>query len=305
MSEFVRFSCVALKYGLRIFYIEGEIKMGQAKIIVSRASSMIGCLAKHKLELDGIIVGELKNGETLEIPIGVGNHTLKFIALGKCEKSININIAEETNTIHINIKYSKSSGKLEIHTDDIQNISGSNSEIASMQRKNTIPTGAAIAIVIVIVVAMISIISVISNTSNSGQNINEVSQDENLQTGEKIIYSGDNAKITYLGIDEPKTGLTLFTMSLKLENHFDKNAFITLSDSYINDTAVQFLGGNLTYEGVKPNKNAVCVFTFGYNNLGISKVEDINKVEFKIKLTNPDNFSEVLLETETITLLKE
>lgn len=119
---------------------------------------------------------------------------------------------------------------------------------------------------------------------------------------ERVVYSDENVTITYLGVDDPYTGLTLFFMDLRIENNFDKNAFIVLSEGYINDTAISFLGGNATFEGIKPNKKAVCRFTFGYDGLGITKIEDIYKIEFKIKLVNPDDFSEVLLETDTITI---
>ena len=280
--------------------------MEQLKIVIKRVSAIIACGKTYKLELDGVIVGKLKNGGMIEIPIDVGKHILRFIAFGKCEKSINIIISEETETIHINTKISNISGNIELQTNNTQNIIKSNNEGDLKQNKSTLPVSAVIAItVIVIVVTIFSIICAIPFSSNSENSISATFQEENQKTNEKVVYSDEHAKITYLGIDDPKTGLAIFTMSIKVENNFDKNAFIMLNEGYINDMAVQFFGGNISYEGIKPNKSAVCVFTFGYDKLGITKLDDINKVEFKIKLTNPDDFSDVLLETDTITLFKE
>ncbi len=279
--------------------------MGQVKIIISREAAIVGSLTKRKIELDGFVVGVLKNGQTIEITASDGNHILKFFALGKCEKTININIAEGTQTIHINIKYNKLSGKLELQTDDTQNISTNNANVNQKQNRKGFSVVAAIAIVIVVFVSVISFVYIMSDTSTIENNSPKTSHEQILYNGEKEIYKDEKIKITYLGLSDPKSGLTLFNMSLKLENNFNKNVFTTLTDSYINDTAVQFLGGNLSFEGIKPNKKGVCVFTFGYDKMGISKIEDINKIEFKIKLVNPDDFSEIILETDTITLTNE
>ena len=51
-----------------------------------------------------------------------------------------------------------------------------------------------------------------------------------------------------------------------------------------------------------PGKKSICAFAFGYANTGINSIEDVKKMEFKIKLTNSDKYSETLLSTDTITL---
>ncbi len=50
-----------------------------------------------------------------------------------------------------------------------------------------------------------------------------------------------------------------------------------------------------------PGKNAVGVFILGYNNTGISSIDEIEKLQFKIQLYD-ENFSESLLKTSDITL---
>lgn len=94
-------------------------------------------------------------------------------------------------------------------------------------------------------------------------------------------------------------GVTAFNLSLKIENNSDKKVVATLVDGYANDTAV-FFGSAVPVE-IMPGKNAFGVFILGYNNTGISSIDEIEKLQFKIQLYD-ENFSESLLKTSDITL---
>lgn len=80
---------------------------------------------------------------------------------------------------------------------------------------------------------------------------------------------------------------------------YKRKVVATLVDGYANDTAV-FLGSGVPVE-IMPSKNAVGVFILGYNNTGISSIDEIKKLQFKIQLYD-ENFSESLLKTSDITL---
>ena len=49
-----------------------------AKIIIRRKSSMVGSIQNHDVYRLNTFVGNLKNGQTLEIPVDVGIHMLSF-----------------------------------------------------------------------------------------------------------------------------------------------------------------------------------------------------------------------------------
>jgi hypothetical protein len=168
--------------------------------------------------------------------------------------------------------------------------------------------------VLLVVLVVLLIARFYGNNLDENNTINELSS-ENVSLNdekhitpveetqeEKVVYFDDMIKLTYLGVDDPNTGLTMFFIQFRLENKYDKNVFVISNEEYVNDTAVSFIGGNVSFEGIKPGKKAVCNFGFGYDGMGITNVDEIYKVEFKLKLVNPDDFSEVYLETDTITI---
>lgn len=148
------------------------------------------------------------------------------------------------------------------------------------------------------------------DTSTKNNDITQATQSEESNEKSKenaeekadpnVLYSDDNYKITYKKLKEIP-GITMATLQLKLENNSDKNAFITLSDSYVNDTAITFLGGNSGFDGILPGKSSICTFVFGYDGI-LESVDDIEKLEFKIQIADPDNMSTKLLQTDTITI---
>lgn len=124
-----------------------------------------------------------------------------------------------------------------------------------------------------------------------------------LALSDTVLYSDDNVKVSYSGVDDPGTGMNMFRLTLNIENNYEKNVLAYLEECYINDTKANVFGGNSDLDGIKPGKKASCRFLLTYEPSEISKVEDINKLEFKIKLRGTD-FDE-LFTTETITLSKK
>ncbi len=158
---------------------------------------------------------------------------------------------------------------------------------------------------VVAVVVVFSIVNSIITGSDSdipsSKDTSGSQQTEEVKDDERVLYEDDNFKISYIDITDPNSGLTMYIMNLKLENKSEKSVLISLEETYINDTQVQFLGGNLSFDGTLPGKKSICSFSFGYDKLGIKSIEDIKNIEFKIELTDTD-FSEVYLETDTIKI---
>lgn len=131
---------------------------------------------------------------------------------------------------------------------------------------------------------------------------NSVLINKALAVSNETIYSDDNIEVKYSGIDDPGTGMNMFRMTLNVENKFEKNILIYLDECYINDSKVNVLGGNADFDGIKPYKKAACRFLLTYDPAEISKIDDINKIEFKINIKDKD--FENMLTTDTITLEK-
>jgi predicted nucleic acid-binding Zn-ribbon protein len=126
---------------------------------------------------------------------------------------------------------------------------------------------------------------------------NEQSQKQNLYETKKSLVAFEGIDSEFVKLYDPKTGATAFALQLNLKNNGSEEVTVSLADGYINDTAIQFMTGLPVT--IAPGKKAVGIYMFGYNNLGLSKIEEIQKVEFKIALLN-NSFD--LKKSEQITL---
>ena len=154
----------------------------------------------------------------------------------------------------------------------------------------------------IVIIFTIIIIAAITSEDTSSNNDTTQSTTENTtqqEQTEKVIYTDDNFKVTYVDFVDPKSGVTAFNLLLKIENNSDTEVVASLTDGYANDTAV-FFGSGMPVK-IKPGKNAVGAFVLGYANTGITSIDEINTLEFKIVLYT-ENYSEKILETEDIVL---
>lgn len=123
--------------------------------------------------------------------------------------------------------------------------------------------------------------------------------EDSADVSEQIVYQDDQFTVTYLDLKDT-TGVTMATMTFRVENHSDKNVWLSLPEGYANDTSVTFLGGN-ALNGIAPDKSAVVAFTFGYNNI-LEDFDDLEKLEFKVAIIDSDSILTTLAESKTITL---
>ena len=116
---------------------------------------------------------------------------------------------------------------------------------------------------------------------------------------DRIIYENADVRITYVDIKYLE-GLYCY-FSLKVENFSDKNMFLRVTESYLNDTSVISSSGQL--EDIKPGKNAYITFTMLGSQNFISSINDIKNIEFKITIYSDGMFgSNIILETDIIKL---
>lgn len=105
-------------------------------------------------------------------------------------------------------------------------------------------------------------------------------------TTEQVLVDNDVVKVTFVEIyEEPSLPGNCF-LRVKVENKSDKTVTVSLTDTYVNDTA-QMMGSGVPMT-LAPGKNSQAPFFFGYTNLGISTKDEITKIEFKVWLLDED-----------------
>jgi len=141
-----------------------------------------------------------------------------------------------------------------------------------------------------------------SETESQEESYSKPSQNtlkENTYTKDRYLTNFNGVKATFMEVCDPNIGVTALQVKINLENNGNEEVTVLPIDGYVNDTAVQFMSGFPVT--IAPGKKAVGVYTFGYNDLGFSKVEDIEKMEFKLGLMN-SSWSEVK-KSEIITIV--
>lgn len=94
--------------------------MTKTKIRVKRLSCILGCAAKCKIEMDGICVGKVANGKTVEFWADKGLHTLSIYWGWKKKTTIEINVEEKDETINLIAKLNIAKDRLDFYSEDNQ-----------------------------------------------------------------------------------------------------------------------------------------------------------------------------------------
>lgn len=126
--------------------------------------------------------------------------------------------------------------------------------------------------------------NILTSEQESTQSYEKEEIENNLYEVEKDLITFEGVEAKFLKLYDPKVGVTAFAVALNLNNTSNKEVTVTLTDGYVNDTKVQFMSGLPVT--IASGKKAVGVYTFGYDGLGFSKIEEIEKMEFKISLLN-------------------
>jgi hypothetical protein len=153
-----------------------------------------------------------------------------------------------------------------------------------------------------IVFASLLVMSSCGNTTTnqeSGIENNVVENTSNATEKNSVVFENDDYKVTYIKFEDPNVGVTAWNLLLNIENKSDKEIVAGLKDGYANDTSVFFATGIPVK--IASEKKAVGAFTFGYNNLGIDNIEDVEKLEFKFVAYNSNDYS-IIFESNPISI---
>lgn len=115
-------------------------------ILIEREKALYGSAIKHSVELDGLSVGTLGNGQSLSIHTAAGPHILSFIKKGKQEKSVSLMIGQEEHITNLSVRLN-SKQKIEVSKSSQGALTQSNSKKA--KKKSGIPKAGRIAIGVV------------------------------------------------------------------------------------------------------------------------------------------------------------
>ena len=112
------------------------------------------------------------------------------------------------------------------------------------------------------------------------------------------LYEDENVKVSFIEIFEMPELPGNCYLRLKIENKSDKTVTAYLTDTYVNDTA-QMMGTGVPIV-LAPGKTSLQPYFFGYGNLGISSLNEIKKIEFKVWLMGEN--SETVFKTENLVV---
>lgn len=112
--------------------------MSDYMIVIEREKAIYGCAIKHSVELDGISIGILKNGESISAHTTAGPHMLSFIKNGKQEKSVQLMIGQEEYITNLSAQIN-SRQKIEVSKASNGNVAYNNDENKSIKKTPGIP----------------------------------------------------------------------------------------------------------------------------------------------------------------------
>ncbi|MBR7163832.1 MAG: hypothetical protein IKD21_02540 [Clostridia bacterium] len=110
--------------------------MEKTKISIKRLPCVLGCAAKCKIELDGICVGKVANGKTVEFLVEQGKHTLSIYWGWKKKTTIEININEDDEIINLIAKLNIAKDRLDFYSADNQLLSADSDKGSTVTMSN-------------------------------------------------------------------------------------------------------------------------------------------------------------------------
>lgn len=72
------------------------------KVVINRAKKLIGCAIAMKVHIDGNLIGKLKNNESVEIDLPIGEHKLLIETVGEFTDRV-LNLTPDLNKVTITV----------------------------------------------------------------------------------------------------------------------------------------------------------------------------------------------------------
>lgn len=152
---------------------------------------------------------------------------------------------------------------------------------------------------ILLEVIILTMVVFMVSCSNGDMSVSgEASNNEVVETTEQVLVDNDVIKVTYIKLFEESTIPETCYLQLKVENKSDKTLTIYPKDAYANGTAI-IIGSGVPME-LATGKNSQTPFFFTYKNLGITGVDEIQNVEFKLWAVDDD--FETVIETDVLKI---
>lgn len=132
-----------------------------------------------------------------------------------------------------------------------------------------------------------------------GGGINSAGNQEDAQTNIVIL---DNEKITatYRGtVDMPDIGY--FYVNLKIENKMDREIWVTLESGDVDGETVPLITTGIPVY-IRSGNSYAATFGFPTMNLSINSVKEAQKATFKIVARDKENITDIIFESDLITI---
>ena len=171
--------------------------MEKTKIIIKRLPCIIGCAAKCKIEMDGICVGKVANGKTVEFWADKGLHTLSIYWGWKKKTTIEINVDGKDERINLFTKLNIAKDKLDFYSEDNQLLSkdsnkGSKDATSNQKSRTNFARRDVVVLVSAAVVVCLCVVGILlASNSMNDENTNIVNTQNGNMTEEKAVKQND------------------------------------------------------------------------------------------------------------------
>ena len=171
--------------------------MEKTKIIIKRLPCIIGCAAKCKIEMDGICVGKVANGKTVEFWADKGLHTLSIYWGWKKKTTIEINVDGKDERINLFTKLNIAKDKLDFYSEDNQLLSkdsnkGSIDATSNQKSRTNFARRDVVVLVSAAVVVCLCVVGILlASNSMNDENTNIVNTQNENMTEEKAVKQND------------------------------------------------------------------------------------------------------------------
>ena len=124
---------------------------------------------------------------------------------------------------------------------------------------------------------------------------------ESQESMEQVLIDNDNVKVTFKELYEEDSVPDTCYVRLDVENKSGKKVTVYPEETYVNDMAAMLCSGVPMVLDV--DKSSQTPFFFTYKNLNIKSKDEIEKIEFKLRLEDED-YNSVFESDELIINLK-
>ncbi len=114
----------------------------------------------------------------------------------------------------------------------------------------------------------------------------------------KVIYDSNGIKVTYTGLSVNNFGE--ININLNIENNTDKNYTFQVSDFSLNDIMFEPIFSCDVVSGKKA-VDGIYLPLWSLNDIGISKAEEIENVEFSLHIFNSKDWNDAI-DTEKVSI---